>query len=299
MHDTSILDDLHSELDVSLCYTAAIHGFWSQIWAFRESWKFHAIGESRDSVHRLWLVTQQRELYRQVEAFEQNLLSTRLAQSEILIVAELLLMILHVSPEELQRFAGKSGVDAASQAFASLEIWWDTEHARRAVWHAGQVFRWASMFPPAELRDFYAVAVYFASLALWSFGHLSISKNSFNSSKNHNNRADLDDDGNGNFLVINSEEISGPRSFIAGRHSIPVLTHMTSKAGFDSTGTQHEKLVRLNNPNGVLQLARELYRNNFPMEGAPLPPLVENLGNLLRDLGGLPENRFSSCVSPL
>lgn len=34
-------------------------------------------------------------------------------------------------------------------------------------------FRWASLMSPAQLRDFYAVALYFASLAMWAYGHLS------------------------------------------------------------------------------------------------------------------------------
>ena len=121
MHDSNILDDLHTEVDVNLSYTAALHGFWSQIWAFRESWKFHAISENRDSVHRIWLITQQRELYQQIDSFKQTLLSMQALRYELLIVAELLLMILYISPEELQRFAGRYGEDAASQAFTRLE----------------------------------------------------------------------------------------------------------------------------------------------------------------------------------
>lgn len=299
MHDMSVLDDLHSEIDVALCYTAAVHGFWGQIWAFRESWKFYDVDVDKDSVHRLWLMTQQRELYQQVKTFEQALVAKPVPQFELLIIIELLLMILHVSAEELPRFAGKYGEDAASKAFVSLDRWSVTEQARKAVWHAGQVLRWAAVMPPAELRDFYAIAVYFASLALWAFGHLSTSTGSLNDSVNRNNRVSLDSNGKGTFIALNSEETSSARSFIAGHRVTPVLTAVVSNRHSKPPRTRDSTYIQLDDPNAVLQMSRDLYRNNFPVEGEPLPPLVENIGNLMRDLGGLPHNRFSRCVSPM
>ncbi|KFZ03966.1 hypothetical protein V502_10519 [Pseudogymnoascus sp. VKM F-4520 (FW-2644)] len=288
VHDLSIIGELHSEIDIGLCCTVAIHAFWCQIWAFRESWKFHAINKSRDSIHHLWLVTQQRELYQQLEVFGQTMLSMQAPQAEQFIVVELLLMILHVSTEELQHFAGKYGEEAASVVLASLERWSGTEQARRAVWHAGQVFRWASLMPRTELRDFYAIAVYFASLALWTFGHLS-SPDTPNGLRGQNNHSSLESDSNSNctFLAINSEDISGARSFIAGRQTTPVLVPVKSKLPFKETESNNNALVRLDDPNMILQMAQDLYRSNFQVEGEPLPlpPLVENMANLMRDLG--------------
>ncbi|KFY28340.1 hypothetical protein V491_00522 [Pseudogymnoascus sp. VKM F-3775] len=293
MHDMSVIDDLYSEIDVSLCYMAAIHGFWGQIWAFRESWKFYNVDVDNDSVHRLWLMTQQRELYQQVKAFEQALAAKPVSQSELLIVVELLLMILHVSTEELQRFAGKYGEEAASKAFVSLDRWSVTEQARKGVWHAGQVLRWAAVIPPTELRDLYAIAVYFASLALWAFGHLSTSKVSPNGSVNQSKPASLDSNDKSAFIVLNGEETSSARSFIAGRQITPALRTVVSNRHSKSLGTQDATFIQLDDPNAVLEMARDLYRNNFPFGSEPLPPLVENIGNLMRDLGGLPQNRFS------
>jgi hypothetical protein len=295
MHDITVLDNLHSEVDVNLCYMAAIHGFWCQIWGFRESWKFHAMGGSKDSVHRLWLVTQQRELYHQVKTFEENLLHMQVWRSELVLVVELLQMIIHVSLEELQRFAGKNGEAAAAQASASLEEWSGSEQARRAVWHAGQVLRWAALMPPAEMRDFYAIAVYFASLAIWAYGHLTTSKDTPNSSpKIQDDDASflkLDARLNGNFIVLNSEETSSFRPFIAGRQITPVLA--------TAAGNHNDTFISLDDPNSVLQMARSLYRGNFPIEDEPMPPLVENMGNLMRDLCGASGSRFSRRGSPV
>jgi hypothetical protein len=208
-------------------------------------------------------------------------------------------MILHVSAEELTRFAGKYGEEAASRAFVSLDKWSATEQARKAVWHAGQVLRWAAVMPPAELRDFYAIAVYFASLALWAFGHVSASKDHTNDPVNRHTPASLDSTSKSTFVVLNSDETSNARSFIAGRQITPVLAAVVFNWHSKRPEAQDGALIQLDDPNAVLQMARDLYRNNFPFKGEPLPPLVENIGNLMRDLGSLPQNRFSRCVSPM
>ncbi|PQE22019.1 c6 transcription factor protein [Rutstroemia sp. NJR-2017a BBW] len=291
MHDIHVLDDMYSEVDVDLCCAAAVHGFWGQIWAFQESCRLHTIWEKKDSVHRLWLLTQQRELYQQIESFQKSLLNLRISQRELHVIIELLLMMLHISPEDLQGFAGRYGEEEASRAFVALEQWSETESARRAVWHAGQIFRWAAAMPSTELRDFYAIAVYFAALCLWAFGHITFSKN-------RREFSGMNSDRMASSVVINAEDTTEVRSFITGRKLNPVLARPTYQRCFNETPGKHS-LISLDDPNSVLEMARELYKSNFPFEGESLPPLVENMGNLLRDLGSLPDSRFSRCASPV
>jgi hypothetical protein len=291
MHDIHVLDDMYSEVDIDLCYVTAVHGFWGQIWAFQESCKLHRIWEKKDSVHRLWLLTQQRELYQQVESFQKSLLNLRISQRELYVIIELLLMMLHISPEDLQGFAGRYGEEEAAQAFLALDQWSETESARRAVWHAGQIFRWAAAMPPAELRDFYAIAVYFAALCLWSYGHIIFCKNRRDFSGMNSDRISSS-------IVLNAEDTTDVRSFITGRRLNPMLLRPSSEMRFHETPGKPSH-ISLEDPNSVLDMARELYKSNFPFEGESLPPLVENMGNLLRDLGSLPDNRFSRGVSPV
>lgn len=299
IQDITILENIHTEVDVSLCYTAILYGFWSQIWAFRESWKFHAIAENADSVHRLWITTQQRELRCEIERFKDILLSVKTLEAELILTAQLLMMILHVSPEELQRFAGKSGEDAANEAFVTLERWSNTEQSRRAVWHAAQVFRWASVLPATELRDFYAIAVYFAALTMWTYGHLSAypARNSSKAAKSMDQPSASQD--SSSMVIINCDESPKTCAFIAGRNDRPALSTVIFKPEIEKDDTNSEMVIMLSDPNAVLKLARDLYRRNFPFHDGPLPPLVENMGNLMRDLGSLPDNRFSRCVSPI
>jgi hypothetical protein len=299
MHDINLLEDHSEDCDINLGYMAVLNGYWGQVRAVGESSRFHDNGGKGESIHLLWIKTQQRELYRELENFRDRLLNAARPESGLIMTAELFLMVLCISPDELQRFAGKSGQDAASQALETLERWSVTESARRAVWHSGQIFRWASLMPPAELRDFYAVVVYFASLALWAYGHLSspgmrdATEQTRSTRQTDKARNDLSQV---NLLGTKSRET---KTFISTGQGTPILTlaGLLSMHGLAESG--NVSVVPLSSPNAVLKMARNLYRSNFPILEEPLPPLVENLGNLMRDLGSLPENRFSRCASPV
>ncbi|KAL2066177.1 hypothetical protein VTL71DRAFT_2248, partial [Oculimacula yallundae] len=296
LHDTTILDDLHDECDVSLCYTAILHGFWGQIWAYLESCKFHLTGHSKlDSAHQLWLTTQHRELCRDIEHFQLSLSRASKHQPDLIMTVELFLMVLYVSPEELQRFAGKGGEEAAVQVIPILEQWASTAHARKAVWHAGQVFRAAAQMPPAGLRDFFAIAVYFASLTLWTYSSLCPSSSRHGSERPKSRLSHLQD--TTSMAVVDGPETRETRAFISGHLDSPALTAVRAvEPILESLGGV--TTVRLVEPNAALKIARDLYRGNFPVMDGPLPPLVENMGNLMRDLSSLPDSRFSRCASP-
>jgi hypothetical protein len=194
------------------------------------------------------------------------------------------MMTLHVSPDELQHFAGKSGEEEAARAGMSLQKWIPTADARKAAWHAGQIFRSAKTMPPAELRDFHAIVVYFASLTLWAYGLLS-SSNSTHDSDGQNLPSRNQEEGDDSIHIsLDGPETRETRVFLSHDQGVPGLNYpYAGETIFES----------LSNPNMVLKIAREIYRNNFPTLEDPMPPLVENLGNLMRDLGSLPGSRFS------
>lgn len=293
MRDLNMLEDYGDGADLELCYTVLLYSFWGQIWAFRESSKFH-INDSGDSVHRLWLTAEQRGLYEEIEDFKERLLAMPNQQPALLITAELFQMILHVSPDELQHFAGKAGEEAASQALSSLERWSITESSRKAVWHAGQIFHWASLMPLAELRDFYAIAVYFGSLTMWTYGHLAPCNSRDAAIQSKEKNQSFEPPSNHLLAILNGLECRQTRTFILKGLATPALTALASS----ELEGRKESIVMLNDPNEVLEMARNLYRRNFPVLDEPLPPLVENMGNLMRDLRSLPDSRFSRCVSP-
>ncbi|KAM0134050.1 hypothetical protein ACHAO1_005878 [Botrytis cinerea] len=303
MHNFCGLENMDESWDIDLCCEAALNGFWGQIWAVGESTRFHGIDENRDSVHRLWITTQQRELYREVESFRERALLRTNSPIGFEFTAELFLLALCVSPDELQRFAGKSGQEAASLSLKSLERWYTTERARRAIWHAGQIFNCASFMAPAQLRDFHAVALYFASLTMWAYGHLSNSL-----TRESNNEINKTRDYSQPEINLMGPDSRETRTFISTGQGAAILIRAPRNALDinNTTGTSenddftlNNEKIQLSNPNSVLKMARDLFRSNFPILEEPLPPLVENCSNLMRDLSDVPESRFSRCVSPV
>lgn len=99
-----------------------------------------------------------------------------LTNTEIRLLREFLSMTLFVPTENLQSFAGKTGEDAALRVYPSLQEWTMTKEARQGTWHAAQVLHAAAQLPSGLLRDFYAVAVYHASLALFGYGIINAAR---------------------------------------------------------------------------------------------------------------------------
>ncbi|KAH8197473.1 hypothetical protein TruAng_008368 [Truncatella angustata] len=287
MHSITLLDTFEEFVDMELCYSAVLYGFWGQITAYREAVRFydhHSTADNRRAsvTHRLWLTSQHQELYRDVSEFAMLISSSPKLATQLSVVAELFMMILHVSPDELQRFAGKHGEDEARHAGGNLEDnWAGSRDARHAVWHAGQVIRNGRILPPASLRGFNAIAVYYASLALWIYGLLSCS----NSTQGQRPPQMLAPP---TYVLVDGNESRETRAFLQLDKGIPGIT---------LNGDVHSGVESLSNPGMVLNVTRNVFRDNYPVRTEPLPPLVESLGNLLRDLGTGPAGRASRVQS--
>lgn len=339
MHNLNLVDELQEHIDLELCYSVLLHGFWGQVNAYRETIRFYANANvhGNGGAHRLWLKSQHQELYHDLCAFSTIIHTTFYPDARehnhsvhLSLTLELFLMILHVSPDELQKFAGKSGEEEARRVTASLEQHWvNTPEARYAAWHAGQVFLNARRLPPASLRGFNAIAVYLASLTLWVYGLLTYpfssvpptrdggyvdngnmqlqQQGSNNPPGGHGTRPSPDNNNNNNtnqaYVLLDGDETRNTKAFLQFDRGIPALTTKihdplnNENPGSDpnnnnnnNNNTDEATMAPepLSNPAAVLFIAREILRDNFPVRSEPLPPLVESLGNLLRDLGSGP-----------
>jgi hypothetical protein len=277
LHSPDILSQFANQIDTQLTSLILLHGYWPQIYSLLESKKFYP---TQKSTHLLCLHTQHTELYRDLSSLASIVPALSRNSAETTLIAELLQMILHVSPEDLQRFAGKFGEDEAKLASNEFGEWAKTTEARVAVWHAGQVFRAASRLGQAQCRGFNAISVYYSSLTLWIYG-LMISNSSRPCSRSNNNETYQ--------VVLNEGETQDTKIFRSTGQGDPGLI----------VGDGEGRFISLMKTNEVLAVARDIYTDNFPViDGdGPLPPLVENLGNLLRDLGSLPGSRVSRAPS--
>ncbi|KAF2966929.1 hypothetical protein GQX73_g6655 [Xylaria multiplex] len=74
--------------------------------------------------------------------------------------------------EAIQVFAGMEGPEQVREMAPIVLRWTKSDEARKAVWHAGQIFRAAKKFPRGQIQGLAAIVLYHASLVLWVYGSL-------------------------------------------------------------------------------------------------------------------------------
>lgn len=214
--------------------------------------------------------------------------------AEFLLVQELLSMYLHISLEKVQQFAGKEGLEEASRVLPELQEWAVTATARHAILHAGQVLRAARAFRPRQLRGFYAIAVYHASLTCWTYG-LVLSQQQQQRHKSPLTTTTTSSSSPSSRIPGGEVWLDGPKTtanaqqqqrFIALGRATPCLGSVTSSVDNMSRPT----FVPLSDVEPIMEIVIGILRDNAGVaqtgtEVTGLPPLVENLIQLMLDLG--------------
>jgi hypothetical protein len=227
----------------------------------------------------------------ELEPRNKSLSSTAL---ELKMLIELLLTQLHVSFENLQLFAGREGEEEARRVYPSLLQWATSREARTALFHAGQVVRYAKLLNKRKcglhgVGGFFAVAVYHAALAFWAFGILGL-RPGYNHDIQQPSAVDANkaDGGGGNhgeeLIWLDVEESLVTKSFIALGHGIPCFS---TAAHVGSEHVAEKDTARLCEPQKVMIAIVKILRGTCREgdEGSPPPPLVENLSQLIKELG--------------
>lgn len=271
LQQPSEMCSLPGAYDLQFSVLAVLHGLWAMIWEYNQQL---VVLETRPGCSTAVMALRHQELRQQLDHARISMSELEEARSpEIILVIELLSMHLHVSLEKIQLFAGKEDLEEARGVLPSLQDWIDTPNSRRAIWHAGQILRAAKTFLPAQLRGFYAIAVYHASLTCWAYGLISQTKGSLRNSATHASEQL-------SVVWLDGTDTAEVQRFIAlgrGRPSIGSTLENTSAGG----------LITLFDPEAVMNAVVAMLRSNFPssLSGDDAPPLVENLVQLMRDLG--------------
>ena len=290
----------HQAIDADLATHVTLHGVWHLIREFRQ----------RNGGHHhqqlLQLPSNQMALLRQ--GLQQSLLEFRLllcppppppsssprpgqeqGRPDNRLVLQLLSMSLYASVDSLQTFAGKEGEEEGRHVVPALRQWFESRESRQAVWHAGQVLREARIFPRNRLRDFYAVAVYHAALALWAYGVLAQSKPPQPPppppppSPSPPAAAPFVRATAPAMVILDSGE--------EDEAGVPTATEQFIDRGYGTPGIQGG--VPLHDPMGVMAAIIDILRKNNAADPSSrnggeefsLPPLVGNLMQLMADLG--------------
>jgi hypothetical protein len=177
------------------------------------------------------------------------------------------MMALHISIDDLQLFAGKEGDEQAHRSFRVLQQWVESVDSRAAIWHAGQVLRFAKLFPSAQLKNFYAVGVHHAALAIWTYGVIKKAGNEQDVSSQHEK------------IYIDGPESMSIQRYINMGQGLPVVRGPGNRNGVSEASIE--------NPKASMEAIHEILQANFGGANKMAPAIVENLCVLIRQLGNV------------
>jgi hypothetical protein len=269
--DASLLSANYRRLDVQFAISIYLHGFWSLILEYRQ---LSAVHRSRSYSNptgnpNVVLTSRHQELCKDLQSFQliTSDWNEALFSAQEKLVLNLLMLNLHVSLDDLQLFSGKEGEDQARRMYPILQQWSESPEARQALWHAGQVLRLAKQFPQGHLKDFYAVGVHHAALAFWTYGVITKAARRLPMTAQYG------------YEPIYLDGIDSPpvRRFIGLGQGRPTIRGPASQDGAAE--------ATLEDPRACMEVAQEVLRANFAGTPESLPPIVENLCHLIKQLG--------------
>jgi hypothetical protein len=264
LRDMSQLSIFQDRIDTQLTALVLLHGMSAMINEYHRL-RFISTGDSKHW-HALVTNSRQQELDRALQHFRMvcSELSVQ-SRPEIVLVCEVVSMLLHMSLEELQLFAGKEDKQEARRVYHSALEWITSPDSRRAVWHAGQTIRAAREMAPGSLTGFLAIGVYYASLAFWSYSVVSKAKNVQLLGSLAAHLASR-----GPTVLLDGEEVADVSKFVTLGCGLPALQSPSGPAF-------------LADPATVMRVVQDVLRGHMPND--TIPPLVQSLSKLMGDLG--------------
>ncbi|KAH7122085.1 c6 zinc finger domain-containing protein [Dactylonectria estremocensis] len=267
------ISSLQNCYDLRLSTLIVLHGLWGMIW---ECTQLTSVLSTRLSQSGA-AVTLHRDLCQVLDSLRIAVTEVEEAQTpEVYLMLGLLTIYLHVSLEKVQLFAGKEDLEEARRVLPLLQEWAMLPSARHAIWGAGQVLRAAKSFPVRQLRNFQAIAVYHAGLTCWAYGLISLKNEPRGSDAQ---RTHLHSPAT--TIWLDGPDTSDVRRFIA-------LGRGTPSVGFPKSDEMScTGLISLSDPVSLMAIVLSILQNNGEPEtgDAVMPPLVENLIQLITDLG--------------
>lgn len=281
MHDPHHLIAVLGEIDVEFATELILSTFWRQMWNSRQlSLSAQHGGSNGAPASNLYPQTGhgQRELGQAIQHFRLAISDRHQVSPCASIEQEHLLLNVFVSFEELSFFAGKEGTTEARRTVPKLREWINSRDSRQAVWHAGQILREATAFPLGALRGFYAITLYHAGLTLWAYGLLSTSNTGEHRQRQRERSISTpqSSDQTLEIVFVDGPDSPSAQKFIALNRARPAIH------GFK---TAEQEAIFLDSPRTVMEIVIRVLQENHGRQGEKfVPPLVENLTHLMRDL---------------
>ena len=282
-------------VDVQLSAMIAVYSVWAAVWSHLQ---FNSLLRSQSQsqlvpqtlfVSNLW----DSGLLQLLDRFHLIFSDWTEFRPQLALVLERILLNMHISFEQVQLFAGKEGEEEARRVLPLLQHWSTTSDARRAVWHAGQILKAARRSPQRYLRDFQAVCLYHAGMTFWTYALVSASV-----SDQHESHSDIQitrsrpEASISELVRLDGDDGQAVQRFIALNRGTPVVYSLVNESGSGDLVP-----IKLENPKAIMNICTGLLKGNSPMaEGGTPLPLVENLTQLMQDLGNAAQELLQGCL---
>ncbi|KAK7755282.1 hypothetical protein SLS62_002787 [Diatrype stigma] len=272
IHDITLLSANHQRLDTQYVISIYLHGYWSLISEWRRLCVVHRSNTFSDSSQdgpNLLLNLRHQELCKNLRKFQNDWYAVHSPKEALLLNLDF--MNLYSSLNDLQVFTGKEGEEQARQIYPTLQSWAESTDGRQSVWHAGQILRQAKAFPPGHLREFYAIAVYQATLTIWSYSVVT---------RTTRNQPVMNTGSREEILYLDDIESAGVQQFISYGQGRPAIRGPLPKGN-------HQRYVEasLDDPRSCMSISVDIIRANCSSGKDILAPVVENLCQLINQLG--------------
>ncbi|KAF4334662.1 transcription factor Pig1p [Fusarium beomiforme] len=162
--------EIDSTYDTQFCQLIILSGIWGMVWQCLQTIAILDKPSHSDPA----LTLRHQEILQILHRVRVNIPEEKVGQDgPVDMLYELINMHLHMPFGEVELFAGKGDQNDARRALPLLSDWTSRREARKAIWHAGQLMRAAEKLEPGRLRGFYTIALYQANLAMWAYAVVS------------------------------------------------------------------------------------------------------------------------------
>lgn len=229
-------------VDTSAAAAASLAGYWALVYEYRQ---MEALQSSVQDWNNFVLKSRHAELMSLLEQFKMELAEIDDLRTEIVLLQELVLLHLNVAYYDISAYSGRGTVEDAQAAKPYVQWWFESQQARHAVWHAGQIFRFTKSLGPGMLSDISVIALYHATETMWVWGLMKRTVDS---------RLDA---GSTLSVVLDEDETSTVTRFLRLSRGQPGVTGSSTH------------FVPLIEPASVSDLANDIIKANW---GAQIPP---------------------------
>ncbi|KFA51945.1 hypothetical protein S40293_07056 [Stachybotrys chartarum IBT 40293] len=276
LDDPELLNSYHTSVDTAIARYAILSVIWSLTWEHLQ------LTSLQRQAPRRWnsviMDLRRDELVKLLDNIRVSLFVSD--SPEFMMRLELTFLHLYMPFEDIQNLAGLQGPAHSRAIYPVVSEWVKTQAARQAIYHAGQVFRYAKAIPSGAIRGPAAFMLYYATLAFWVWGLFTDQRSGESSASART--AFYGPTATGETVFVDAQEDILVQRFIQLGQGVPYI----------QISAQSSTATPLSSTDQVMQAVQGLLDSNFTSTGKPhlivkLTDLISGLTNSYKRVKGM------------